>query len=157
MLALLWLAEVEEARGNHNSALEDLRKVVAAQPTNSHALNNLAYLLSEFANKPDEALSYAEKAQELAPDDPESFSTLSGGFFTAKDSTLFPLRHLERAASHHPGSAVWNYHLAMAYAKTGDLNRGRSTLAVALKRNRKFTGGQSGGRLIGRRYSVDKV
>jgi Flp pilus assembly protein TadD len=30
---------------------------------------------------------------------------------------------------------VWKYHLAMAYAKAGDLNRGRATLQAALKLN----------------------
>jgi Tfp pilus assembly protein PilF len=41
---------------------------------------------------------------------------------------------LERAVAKQ-GDAVWKYHLAMAYAKAGDLDRGRSTLKAALKQN----------------------
>jgi Tfp pilus assembly protein PilF len=41
---------------------------------------------------------------------------------------------LERTASKQ-GGAVWKYHLAMAYAKVGDLNRGRAALRAALKQD----------------------
>ena len=44
------------------------------------------------------------------------------------------IRYLERASASNQ-SAAWKYHLAMAYAKAGDLTRGRATLAAALKQN----------------------
>jgi tetratricopeptide (TPR) repeat protein len=42
--------------------------------------------------------------------------------------------HLEQAAA-QKGSAVPKYHLAMAYAKSGDRTRGRTALDAALKLN----------------------
>ena len=132
-LAQMWLGNLEEARGDHAAATEQFRKVVAADPNNIEALNNLAYLLSEYSKKPDDALKYAEKALQLAPDNPEYADTI-GWILFRKGLYSSAVTQLERTAAHQ-GSPVWQYHLAMAYAKNGELARGRAVLEAALKRN----------------------
>jgi len=82
-------------KGNHAGALEEFRKTVETDPNNVVALNSLAYLLSDFSKKPDEALKYAQKAQELAPDVPVIEDTLGWILYT-KGIYDGALKHLER-------------------------------------------------------------
>jgi tetratricopeptide (TPR) repeat protein len=132
--ARLWLAHIEETKGNHQQAMKNYRDVVAANPSHGEALNNLAYLTSEYANQPNEALKYAQKAKELAPGDPAYSDTL-GWILYRKGLYPSAVMELERAVSKPGGDPVWKYHLAMAYAKAGDVGRGRTTLRAALKQN----------------------
>jgi Flp pilus assembly protein TadD len=120
--------------GRHTAAIEHFRKVVQADPNNAQASNNLAYLLSEYANNPDEALKYAEKAVNVAPDKLIYCDTM-GWTLYRKGLYASAITYLERAAADKTGDVVWKYHLAMAYAKAGDVDRGRVTLASALKIN----------------------
>ena len=47
----------------------DLRKIIAAEPDNGHALNALGYTLADRTDRYEEALGYLEKAIALLPDD----------------------------------------------------------------------------------------
>jgi tetratricopeptide (TPR) repeat protein len=131
--ARLWLANVNVMENNEKAALEQYRQLVAVDPNNAEALNNLAYLLSEINHQPAEALKYAQKAKELNPESPEYADTLGWVLYR---KGLYPLavQELERAAS-KKGSPVWKYHLAMAYARTGEPRRARTMLDAALKQN----------------------
>ena len=66
--ALLLRGGLEETRGNHSEAIKQYRKALDAQHDNLMALNNLAYDLAEYGNQPDEALQYAQRFTELAPE-----------------------------------------------------------------------------------------
>lgn len=134
--ARLWLGNIEVIRGNRGAALEDFRKALEGTPDNPQVLNNFAYLLSEHANKPAEAQKYAEQAVAKSPDNPEFADTLGwilyrNGFYS------LALNHLERAASRGK-NPVAKYHLAMAYAKTGDVKRGRAALEEGKKQNARL-------------------
>lgn len=132
-VAPLWLGNIEEMRGNHEQSIKHFRDAVARAPGNSQAMNNLAYVLGEYGNQPDEALKFAERAHELAPNNPEYADTL-GWILYRKGLFTSALGYLKRAGS-EDGNIVWKYHLAMAYAQTGDSARSRAILNVALKRN----------------------
>jgi tetratricopeptide (TPR) repeat protein len=131
--ARLILGKILDHRGDHDAALAEFQKVVNKDGDNSEGLNNLAYLLAERDSQSNEALKFAQKARELAPDNPEYADTL--GWILYRRG-LYPsaIEQLGRAASHE-GNPVWKYHLAMAYVKAGDLQRSRSMLAAALKVN----------------------
>ena len=96
--AMLWLGNVEITKGNHKAALEHLRKAVEANPNNSEALNNYAYLLTEFANQPGEALKYAQKAKELSPGD-AAYSDTLGWILYRKGLYPMAVSELERATA----------------------------------------------------------
>jgi tetratricopeptide (TPR) repeat protein len=131
--AHLWLGDVGLLRADYGGAEKQFRVVIAADPGNPQALNNLAYLLTKNGGQPSEALKYAQKAKELAPDKPEYSDTLGWVLY---QQGLYPsaVRELERASA-KGANPVWKYHLAMAYAKAGDGNRARSVLQSALKQN----------------------
>ena len=127
------LANVEEKSGNLGKALELYTKVLGSDPSNIQALNNTAYLLADYANKPDEALKYAERAKELAPKSPAIDDTL-GWVLYHKGLYSAAVPHLE-AASAKLKQAVPEYHLSMAYFKAGDHKRGSQVLQAALQRD----------------------
>jgi Tfp pilus assembly protein PilF len=130
----LLLADAQEASGDHASALAEYRKVVDDDPKNAEALNNLAYLLADYKKQPDAALPYAEKAQQLAPNDP-NFADTVGWIFYEKGLYTLALKNFEAAAANAAAAPVCKYHLAMAYAKVGNRERGRTVLASAVKQD----------------------
>jgi tetratricopeptide (TPR) repeat protein len=132
--ARLWLANVEEAKGDHAAALVEYQKVVAADDKNPEALNNLAYLLVDYKNQPDAALPFAQKAQQLMPNNPNYADTV-GWVFYQKGMYSLAAHNFAAAAANPSASPVCAYHLAMAYAKLGDRDRGKTVLAAALKRD----------------------
>jgi tetratricopeptide (TPR) repeat protein len=131
--ARIWLGNIAEIKGDHKEALKMYSEVVAADPRNAQALNNVAYLTAEFANQPNEAFEYAQKAQQLEPNNPNYDDTL-GWILYRKGLYSAAVKFLERTSARQ-GNVVWQYHLAMAYAKSGDMKRGKMVLQSALKRN----------------------
>jgi putative PEP-CTERM system TPR-repeat lipoprotein len=127
------LGVLAELKGDKKDAIDQYRKVLEGSPEDARALNNLAYLLADYGNQPDEALKYAQKAVELSPNAPAFEDTLGWILYR---KALYPqaIQYLERAAS-PSGDVVIKYHLAMAYAREGKMARGRATLDEALKQN----------------------
>ena len=134
-------------RSDYQGAEKQFRAVLAAQPENPEALNNLAYLMAENGGQHSEALKYAQKAKELAPDRPEYSDTL--GWILYKQG-LYPsaVQELERATA-KGSQATWEYHLAMAYAKAGDDKRARSALNSALKQDPKLPEAKMAQQVVG--------
>jgi tetratricopeptide (TPR) repeat protein len=128
--ARLWLGMLEESVGNHAAAITAFRKVVDTEPKHVTALNNLAYLLAEQGNT-DEALNFAQKAKELEPDTARVEDTL-GWVLYHKGVYSVAVKYLEMANARE-GTAVRKYHLAMAYLKAGERERGRAALKAALR------------------------
>jgi tetratricopeptide (TPR) repeat protein len=134
-LTRLWLANVLALKRDNKAALDQCRQVVEKDPNNPQALNNYAFLLAEYGNQPTEALKYAQKAQELKPDNAEYRDTL--GWILYREG-LYPLAvtELERAVSSSKDpNPIWRYHLAMAYGKAGKAAQGRTSFEAALKAN----------------------
>jgi tetratricopeptide (TPR) repeat protein len=59
--AQIALASAHELRGDYDKAMDRYRRVLAVDPQNVVALNNLAYALAERKHAPKEALPLAEK------------------------------------------------------------------------------------------------
>jgi Tfp pilus assembly protein PilF len=116
--------------GKSTAAIEQYRKTVGLDGKNVYALNGLAYLLTE-SGQPDEAIKYAQKAKELAPDNAAVDDTLGWTYFQ-KGIYSLAVAHLESADA-KDATAVRNYHLAMAYLKNGYVKLGRKALDAALK------------------------
>ncbi len=126
----LLFAQLEMNEGKNAAAIEQFRKAVALDDKNAIALNGLAYLLAEN-HQPDEALKYAQKAKEIAPDNAAVADTLGWTYFQ-KGLYSMAVTNLQDAIAKE-NTARRRYHLAMAYLKAGDPKRARETLDVALK------------------------
>jgi tetratricopeptide (TPR) repeat protein len=130
--AQMLAAMMEQQVGNYPAAIQHYRAIVAALPQSVVALNNLAYLLVEYGNRPDEGLQYAQKVKELAPNDRKVEDTIGWAFFR---KGLYPtaVGHLESAVTGGGQEAVTRYHLAMAYFKAGSPQKAQQTLDTALR------------------------
>jgi tetratricopeptide (TPR) repeat protein len=135
----LRLAFAEERSGNFNAAIEDYRRVVDDRPNDAPVLNNLAYDLAEYANRPDEALGYAQRAKELAPNVPAIDDTI-GWVYYRKGLYNSALQYFRTATA--KGSdpqftpetlARCKFHLAMAYCRNGDHEQGQRAFDEAVK------------------------
>jgi Tfp pilus assembly protein PilF len=131
LTARRWLGNIEVMRGDHEAAIAHFQKVIADDPNDAQASNNLAFLLLEYRNQADMALKFAEKAVAIAPSTPDFCDTL-GWVLYRKGVYNTAIQYLEQASA-HPENVVWKYHLAMAYAKAGNRQRGRTVLEAALK------------------------
>jgi len=112
--------------GKHDLAAEQYRAVVAQDPDNAAALNNLAWLHMERA--PAEALSYAERALKVRPDDPAILDTL-GAILLAQGKPQEALAPLEKAHS-AAAQPVFALHYAEALARSGDQTKARKVLGA---------------------------
>lgn len=134
--AHLWLGHVLDLLGEKTAAIEQYRLVVTADSSNVSALNDLAYLLADFAQTPDAALPYAQRAAELAHDNGAVEDTL-GWVFYKKGLHKLAIYHLQRAVQLEPTPAR-RIHLAQVYVSVGDRAQARSLLA-GLARDRSGT------------------
>ena len=126
----LHMGWIENAAKNYAPAVAWFRKVIAADPANVVALNNLAYLLATQSRKLDEALMYAQQVKELAPDNKGVDDTI--GWIMYRQGLYQPaVKYLESAAR-GVNDPVVMYHLGMAYLKAGD-RRGEATLRGVLR------------------------
>jgi Tfp pilus assembly protein PilF len=127
--ARMMLADLEMKAGNTAAAIEQLRVLVDSDDKNAMALNNLAYLLAK--TDPDGALKYAQRADEIAPQNAAIEDTL-GWIYYRKGLYSNALTHLKIAVA-KDSTPRRQFHLGMAHVKLGDQASGRQIVAAALK------------------------
>jgi tetratricopeptide (TPR) repeat protein len=129
--ALLLLADMDEAAGNHAAAMLRYRVVLETDSSNVYALNNLAYDL--VSGDPNEALKFAQRAGELAPDNASVQDTLAL-VFHRKGIDATAITYLKTAVAKEP-TARRQFHLGMCYLKSGQEDLGQKTLRAALAKD----------------------
>lgn len=112
---------------NYKAAAAGYREILAVEPDNPTALNNLAWTLHQM-NDP-AALEYAEKAVARAPRSPQVADTL-GVILVERGETQRGREVLARAAQEAPGALNIRLHYAKALIKSGDKAAARKELEV---------------------------
>jgi tetratricopeptide (TPR) repeat protein len=129
--ALLVSARAQEAAGAHPAVLVSYRAVLDIEPSNLIALNNLAYFLA--TDSPDEALSFAQRAAEMVPDNPTVQDTL-GWIYYRKGLYSMAVRYLKTAVDKET-TPQRQFHLGMSYLKMGDQAAGQKIVRAALQKD----------------------
>jgi tetratricopeptide (TPR) repeat protein len=142
----LMLGDIETKAGNYSAAIEHYRKALDINPRSVRALNDLAYLLVEHQNQPDQALKYAQTAAEIVPEDPAVKDTI-GWVYYHKGVYLTAAQFLKSAAE-KPDMIIAKYHLGMTYVKAGERDLGRQELEAALKTNPNLPEAQTARELL---------
>ncbi|QQS41816.1 MAG: tetratricopeptide repeat protein [Acidobacteriota bacterium] len=134
-IAKLTLASAQKASGDPQSAEKNLREVLAENPENPIALNNLGYLFLETGKNFEEALELIKRAVKTDPKNPSYLDSLGWAHFK--------LGHLEqaevslrKALKYDPVSATILDHLGDVLKARGKTAEAREIWEKALK----FTG-----------------
>jgi tetratricopeptide (TPR) repeat protein len=129
--AFLNRAMLFEALGNKTAAHDAYNKVLALQPENALALNNLAYLNADSGTNLDQAMTFAQRAKQKAPDNPDVSDTL-GYVYYQKNLNAEAIRIFRQNVQDHPQNSMFHFHLAMALLKQGDKEGARQEATKAL-------------------------
>ena len=129
---LLGVAAVHENRKDFDQAIATYRKVLKVQPDNALATNNLAALLADQKTDKaslDEARKLAEKLARTRQ--PVFLDTLGWVYYRTGDYAK-AVKVLEKVVAKQPRVAEFQYHLGMAYARSGQKDKARKALQAAL-------------------------
>lgn len=129
--AVLRLAEIQLKQVSVDSAIQTLQESLAQNPTSSHISNNLACLYLDNEINTDTAFLLAQKAYDLAPNDPAIADTL--GWAYLKKQNLTRAKWLfEEALSQSPDNPIILFHLAKAYEATQNISTAQKFARKAL-------------------------
>lgn len=133
----LALADLLFGLQRYDEATAAYAAVVAADPANLAATNNLAWL---YALKKDKrAVETAEAAHNLAPDNPAVADTL-GWILVESGDNARGLALLEKAAALPGAPLELRYHFAVALKNAGRTREARRTLEAVLAAGKSFDG-----------------
>jgi putative PEP-CTERM system TPR-repeat lipoprotein len=120
-----YLGERAVRSQDYKTAAKHYQAVVGLQPENASYLNNLAWVAGELGDP--KALSYAEKAAGLAPDNPAVLDTL-GTLLIKKGDVTQGVERIRRAAQLAPSQGDIRMHLAKGLIQAGDKEGARKEL-----------------------------
>jgi tetratricopeptide (TPR) repeat protein len=144
--ALLMLGALEEKQQRYPEAAKRYRSVVETDSTNVQALNNLAYVLAEKLNHVDEALQFADRAEELSPHSGLVKDTV-GWVLYRKGLYAAAVERLKQAVALE-ATPIRQLHLAMSYHRVGEQQKSRELLQAVLKNNKRLPEAQEAIELI---------
>lgn len=131
-LPVLELALLYNRSGRDEEARKTYEEVIKLQPDNVEALNNLAYIKADNGVDLDQALAYAQRAQQKRPNDPNVIDTLAL-IYIHKNLTDDSLRMLRDLVSKTPANPTFHLHLALALYQKGDRPQAKKELETALR------------------------
>ena len=111
----------------YTEAVAEAETTLMQEPDNGIVVSNLAALYQRVGDK--RALQFAERAMQLAPESPAVADTL-GWILVQSDRLPRGLELLRQAMAQKPDDPVIGYHLAAAFAKTGQREAALQELAI---------------------------
>jgi Flp pilus assembly protein TadD len=130
------LAENLIKRGQYKAAAGHYLTLNKQKPGSLLVLNNLAWALFESGDP--RALATAEQARTLSPENPAVQDTL-GWILVNQGQAKRGLELLRKALSKSPSDGDIHYHLAAAYARSGDKRAARIELEQLLQSDLVFS------------------
>lgn len=122
-------------------------KVLSLDPRAAVAANNLAWIYAEGDGNLDVALGLAQTAKAQLPDSPDVSDTL-GWVYYKKNLPALALPLFLQCVERWPGVALYQYHLGLAQAKSGNKDDARKALGQALALDPKFDGADDAQRVL---------
>lgn len=139
------LAESYMATDNLSKSITAYEHVIAAEPANAVALNNLAW--TYYLTDDPRALETARKANDAMPDNGAIVDTL-GWIMIQQGSVEEGEQLLRKAIELENGRAEIRYHHTVALEKLGRIEEARSTLEQLLASDDEFTSREDAEKLL---------
>lgn len=132
---LLHLGDLALSRKDYVAAEKTYLTILAVQPDNALALNNLAWVSAQLNREG--AIAYAEKANQIAPHQPAYMDTLAMLLAERKE---FPraIELQKKALELQPADPSLRLNLAKIYVKAGNSGQARAELDQLAKLGEKF-------------------
>ncbi|MEO8407435.1 MAG: XrtA/PEP-CTERM system TPR-repeat protein PrsT [Oxalobacteraceae bacterium] len=134
--ARMYLGTVSLLNQQNKAAIEQFQAILQNDQKNVVVLNNLA--LAYQQDKDPHALEYAEKAHQLAADNPAILDTL-GWILIEQGNTSRGLPLLKKATALVPEAMEIRYHLVLGLIKSGDKATARKELEQLLASGKNFS------------------
>ena len=131
------LGDIATARKDYPQAAQNYRSALDIQPNNPLVLNNLAWVSGQL--KAPKAIEYAEKANQLAPNQPPFMDTLAM-LLADKGETAKAIELLRKALELPPQAGAIQLNLAKVLISTGKKDEARKELDALAKLGDKFPG-----------------
>ena len=150
--AYLALSKLYEQKGAYRDAVGVYEKALKVYPNMWAAANNLAFLLCENADGPDDlalAETWGKKAAELHPNDPMVQDTMAWIAFKQGNPDQ-ARRVMEKAMVRAPEDPALNYHMGAILADSGKVIEARERLTAALSNGSRFPGREVAEALLAR-------
>jgi tetratricopeptide (TPR) repeat protein len=128
----LLAGSIYENRQDWEHARQQYQKVLEVDTENPAASNNLAYVMLQQGGNVDVAFAMAQTARRQLPDNPNSADTLGWAFYH-KHVYGSAISLFKEAVKKDPENALFNYHLGLAYAKSGQASLARQQLDRLVK------------------------
>lgn len=129
--ALLVLSSAQEQAGDVKDAEESLRRILAKEPDNATALNNLGYFLTERNERLAEALLMVQRAVKAEPDNASFLDSLGWVYFKLGQLKEAE-QNLTEAARRNTTSATIQEHLGEIYQARSEPTKARAAWEKAL-------------------------
>lgn len=131
-IARLELATKYERDKHYDQAVAQYRAVLSYNSNESVSLNNLAYDLAVYLNRPQEGLPFAERATTIVKNSVTFLDTLAWVQHLAKhDADAVATMRLARSGGSQNPTLLW--HSAAIFAAANDLKQATADLNLALK------------------------
>ena len=137
--AQMLMAIIYERKGDFAKSQQTLEKILVEDPRFAPAANNLAWLYLEHGGDKERALELAQRAKEVAPDNPHISDTL-GWILYQRGLYQRAASLLKESAAKLPDNPEIQYHLGLASLKIGDTAAARKALSAAVNSSVSFTG-----------------
>jgi tetratricopeptide (TPR) repeat protein len=135
--SLFRIGVANEAAGRWEEAERAYIEAVSREPKLFGAYNNLAFMAANRKVNLDQALAWAQKANELAPRSATVRDTL-GWVHRARGDLPVAARLMEEAAKLDPRDATVRYHLGIVYSEMGRKTAATAAFKQALEVNPNF-------------------
>ncbi|UCV05539.1 XrtA/PEP-CTERM system TPR-repeat protein PrsT [Dechloromonas denitrificans] len=131
------MGDIATARKLYPQAVQNYRGALEIQPNNPLVLNNLAWVSGQL--KAPKALEYAEKANQLSPNQPSFMDTLAM-LLADKGETVKAIDLLRKAMAINPQATEIQLNLAKVLIRAGKKDEARKELDAITKLGEKFSG-----------------
>ncbi len=141
------LGMVLEMQNKRDAASKEYEEALRLDPNAAVAANNLATYYADNGQRLNVALELAQTAVRQLPDHASAADTLGWVYFKS-DLPALAQEPFRRATQMDPTNAIFQYHLGLAYAKSGDKVRAKEALTKALSLQSNFPGADDAKRAL---------